>query len=190
MKISRIEAIWLQVPIPENLQHTSDFGRAQTFDTAVVRVETNAGLTGWGEAKVSAGSFGDYGGVVNIINHEFAPRLVGEDPRDITRLWEELYNGTRAHYALARGHVFPAIGRRGVSISALIEVNGQQQLITAGSGVACRSRRCRALTSRCGTSSASRSAPRCGACSAGGVRNACRHMPRAAGRTRRRSVNS
>ena len=119
MKISRIEAIWLQVPIPEHQQHTSDFGRAQTFDTAVVRVETNAGLTGWGEAKVSAGSFGDYGGVVNIINQEFAPRLVGEDPRDITRLWEELYNGTRAHYALARGHVFPAIGRRGVSISAL-----------------------------------------------------------------------
>ena len=34
-------------------------------------------------------------------------------------IWEELYNGTRAHYALARGHVFPAIGRRGVSISAL-----------------------------------------------------------------------
>ena len=31
----------------------------------------------------------------------------------------ELYNGTRDHYALARGHVFPAMGRRGVSISAL-----------------------------------------------------------------------
>lgn len=119
MKISRIEAIWLQVPIPEHQQHTSDFGRAQTFDTAVVRIDTDAGITGWGEAKVSAGSFGDYGGVVNVLNHEFAPRLIGEDPRDITRLWEELYNGTRAHYALARGHVFPAIGRRGISISAL-----------------------------------------------------------------------
>ena len=83
MKISRIEAIWLQVPIPEPQQHSSDFGRATTFDTAVVRVETDAGLTGWGEAKVSAGSFGDYHGVVAIVNQEFGPRLIGEDPRNI-----------------------------------------------------------------------------------------------------------
>ena len=63
MKIARVEATWLQVPIPEAQQHTSDFGRATTFDTALVRIDTDAGLTGWGEAKVSAGSFGDYGGV-------------------------------------------------------------------------------------------------------------------------------
>lgn len=119
MKIRRVEATWLQVPIPEAQQHTSDFGRAATFDTALVRIDTDAGLTGWGEAKVSAGSNGHYHGVVEVINREFAPRLVGEDARDITRHWETLYNGTRAHYALARGHVFPAMGRRGVSISAL-----------------------------------------------------------------------
>ncbi|MBI5718449.1 MAG: mandelate racemase/muconate lactonizing enzyme family protein [Burkholderiales bacterium] len=119
MKISRVEATWLQVPIAPEQQHVSDFGRSATFDTALVRVDTDAGITGWGEAKVSAGSFGDYHGVVAIINHEFGPRLVGEDPHAITSIWERLYNGTRAHYALARGHVFPALSRRGVSISAL-----------------------------------------------------------------------
>ena len=119
MKITRVEATWLQVPIPEDRQHVSDFGRATTFDTALVRVETDAGVTGVGEAKVSAGSPGDYHGVVAIINHEFAPMLIGEDPRNITRIWENLYSGTRGHYAIARGHVFPAMGRRGVSISAI-----------------------------------------------------------------------
>jgi L-alanine-DL-glutamate epimerase-like enolase superfamily enzyme len=119
MKITRVEAIWLQVPIPPAQQHESDFGRATTFDTALVRVDTDAGLTGWGEAKVSAGSFGDYHGVVAIINQEFGPRLVGEDPHAITSIWENLYNGSRGHYALARGHVFPAMCRRGVSISAI-----------------------------------------------------------------------
>jgi L-alanine-DL-glutamate epimerase-like enolase superfamily enzyme len=119
MKITRVEATWLQVPIPVAQQHTSDFGRATTFDTALVRVDTDAGLTGWGEAKVSAGSFGDYHGVVAIINQEFGPRLVGEDPRGITRIWENLYSGTRGHYALARGHVFPAMSRRGASVSAI-----------------------------------------------------------------------
>ena len=119
MKITRVEATWLQVPIPEDRQHVSDYGRATTFDTALVRVQTDAGITGVGEAKVSAGSPGDYHGVVAIINHEFGPGLVGHDPRNIARIWEHLYSGTRAHYALARGHVFPAMSRRGASISAI-----------------------------------------------------------------------
>ena len=119
MKITRVEATWLQVPIPEDRQHVSDFGRATTFDTALVRVQTDAGITGVGEAKVSAGSPGDYHGVVAIINDEFGPGLVGHDPRNITRIWEHLYSGTRAHYALARGHVFPAMSRRGASFSAI-----------------------------------------------------------------------
>jgi L-alanine-DL-glutamate epimerase-like enolase superfamily enzyme len=119
MKITRVEAVWLQVPIAEERQHVSDFGRATTFDMALVRIETDAGITGVGEAKVSAGGTGDYHGVVAVINNEFAPGLIGQDPRNITRIWEGLYNGTRGHYALARGHVFPAMGRRGVSISAI-----------------------------------------------------------------------
>jgi len=119
MRISRVEASWVQVPIPPEQQHSSDFGRATTFDAAIVRIDTDAGITGWGEAKVSAGSVGDYHGVVAVINREFGPALVGQDPREPVRIWEQLYNGTRAHYALARGHVFPAMGRRGMSIAAL-----------------------------------------------------------------------
>lgn len=119
MKITRVEAIWLQVPIPPEQQHVSDFGRSVTFDTALVRIDTDNGLVGWGEAKVAAGSTGDYHGVVSVVNQEFAPRLVGEDARDITRHWERLYNGTRDHYALSRGHVFPAMSRRGLSVAAM-----------------------------------------------------------------------
>jgi len=119
VKITRVQATWVRVPIPAERQHTSDFGRATSFDSAIVRIDTDAGITGWGEAKVAAGSFGDYHGVVAIINREFGPALLGEEPRDIVRIWERLYNGTRDHYALERGHVFPALGRRGVSVSAI-----------------------------------------------------------------------
>jgi len=119
MKITRVEACWLQVPIPTAQQHVSDFGRAATFDTALVRIDTDGGLIGWGEAKVSAGSSGDYHGVCALINQEFAPLLLGRDARQITAIWEQLYNGTRGHYALSRGHVFPAMSRRGVSVSAI-----------------------------------------------------------------------
>ena len=45
--------------------------------------------------------------------------LSGQDPRDITRHWENFYSGVRGHYALDRGHVFPILGRRGITISAI-----------------------------------------------------------------------
>jgi L-alanine-DL-glutamate epimerase-like enolase superfamily enzyme len=46
-----------------------------------------------------------------------------EDPRDITRLWETLYSGSRGHYALREGRVFPVLGRRGITISAISGVD-------------------------------------------------------------------
>jgi L-alanine-DL-glutamate epimerase-like enolase superfamily enzyme len=119
MKITRVHATWVHVPVPADQRHKSDFGEASAFDSAIVRIDTDAGIAGYGEAKVAAGSFGNYQGAVAVINEELAPLLVGADPRQIVRIWDVLYNGTRAHYALARGHVFPALGRRGLSISAL-----------------------------------------------------------------------
>lgn len=123
MKITDVRATWLQVPIPDAQQHTSDFGRAQTFDTAIVRIDTDSGITGWGEAKVSAGSFAECSGVVAVVNQEFAPLLRGENPLSINRIWESLYSGTRAHFAFNRGHVFPAMSRRGLSVSAISGVD-------------------------------------------------------------------
>ena len=51
MKIKSIHARWLHVPIPYEKQHVSDFGRVASFDSVLVRVETECGLIGWGEAK-------------------------------------------------------------------------------------------------------------------------------------------
>ena len=41
------------------------------------------------------------GAVVASVERELRPLLIGEDARQITRLWELMYNGTRAHFALA-----------------------------------------------------------------------------------------
>ena len=53
MKIKSIEARWLHVPIPEAAHHRSDFGLHTSFDTTLVRIETDTGLVGWGEAKAA-----------------------------------------------------------------------------------------------------------------------------------------
>ena len=60
MKIESVNAIWLSVPIPESRQHVSDFGRSTSFDSVLVRVKTECGLVGHGEAKE------EVGGVANL----------------------------------------------------------------------------------------------------------------------------
>ena len=119
MKIDRVEAVWLHCPLPESEQHTSDFGRLTAFDGVLVTIGTHDGLVGYGEAKAAVGSAGDCAALVTIIEREFAPRLLGEDARRITHLWNRLYNGSRADLSEAAGRPFPILGRRGVHVAAL-----------------------------------------------------------------------
>ncbi|MDE0813207.1 MAG: mandelate racemase/muconate lactonizing enzyme family protein [Alphaproteobacteria bacterium] len=119
MKIKSVTASWLHVPIPEKQQHTSDFGATRSFDSTLVRIETEGGLVGYGEAKAEVGSTGKNAGLDALINEELSLLLVGEDARDISRLWDVMYNGSRAHFAIDRGRVFPVLGRRGHLISAI-----------------------------------------------------------------------
>jgi D-galactarolactone cycloisomerase len=123
MKITNVEARWLSAAIPDASQHVSDFGRLTTFDTALVRVDTDEGLSGYGEAKVAVGSAGHYAAVVTAVNTELRELLVGEDPLSPVKLWERMYSGVRAHYAFQYGRVFPEVGRRGVRVSAISGVD-------------------------------------------------------------------
>lgn len=119
MKIRSVEARWLHVPIPLEQQHVSDFGRVGSFDSVLVRIEADNGLVGYGEAKEEVGSAANCHTLVAAIERKFGPMLIGEDPRDTARLWDLMYNGVRGHYAIEHGHVFPMLGRRGVSICAI-----------------------------------------------------------------------
>ena len=123
MKITSLRATWVHVPIPYERQHVSDFGRIASFDSVLVKVETDDGLVGWGEAKAGVGSAASGYGLAAIINRDLAPLLVGQDPRDVSRLWDVMYNTPREGFALDRGHVLPQIGRRGLSISAIAGVD-------------------------------------------------------------------
>jgi L-alanine-DL-glutamate epimerase-like enolase superfamily enzyme len=119
VKITAVRAAWLRAPIPAERRHTSDFGVNDSFNTCLVEIDTNTGLTGLGEAKVGVGNLGNYAALVTLIHAELAPLLIGRDPRDVTALWETIYNGTRAHYVAPHGRTFPVVGRRGITISAL-----------------------------------------------------------------------
>ena len=123
MRITAVRASWLRAPIPAAAAHVSDFGRNDSFNMCLVEIDTDAGITGLGEAKAAVGNLGNYAAIVTLIREEFAPLLIGRDPRDITGAWDLLYNGTRAHYAAREGRTFPTIGRRGVTLSAVSGVD-------------------------------------------------------------------
>ena len=102
MKITDVEAIILRQPV-------LDDGIADgSQDDLVIRVHTDEGIVGIGEvdsapeavlALVTApGS--------HAIANSFHSLLVGEDPRDVERLWQKMYRGMNY------------IGRRGIALHA------------------------------------------------------------------------
>jgi L-alanine-DL-glutamate epimerase-like enolase superfamily enzyme len=123
MRIKDVKAWWVRIPIETGRQHRSDFGQVRTFDAAILRIETDDGVVGWGEGKNAAGSAGEYGALVHMLNREVGPQLIGRDPADVGIIWEALYNGVRADLAAAGGHAMPHIARRGVTIAAISAVD-------------------------------------------------------------------
>ncbi|GIV83866.1 MAG: enolase [Candidatus Roseilinea sp.] len=123
MHIADVTATWLHCPIPPEQQHVSDFGRIASFDMTLVTVATDDGLIGYGEAKAGVGSAAVCASLVTCVREELRPLLIGQDPREINRLWERMYNGVRDHYALTRGRAFPILGRRGLTIAAMSGVD-------------------------------------------------------------------
>ncbi len=123
MKITHLQATWLRCPIPTENQHITDFGRMQTFDTTLVRIDTDEGITGYGEAKGAVGSAAICAPIVSVIHEELRPLLIGQDPCKVTWLWERMYNGSRAHYVTEYGRTFPELGRRGLRICAMSAVD-------------------------------------------------------------------
>ena len=123
MRIKSVRASWVRIPIEPARQHRSDFGQVQTFDSAILRIETEDGLVGWGEGKNAAGSAGTYGALVHMLNHEVAPLLVGRNAGDIGPIWDLLYNASRAGSAAQEGHAMPQIARRGMTVAAISAVD-------------------------------------------------------------------
>ena len=44
MRITAVRATWLRAPIPAEHAHVSDFGRNDSFNTTLVRIDTGEGL--------------------------------------------------------------------------------------------------------------------------------------------------
>lgn len=68
---------------------------SETIDTVLVKVTTEDGLVGWGEAKAPVGARA----TAAIVDDLLAPLVVGSRLDEITQTWERMYAGMRV-----RGH--------------------------------------------------------------------------------------
>src|SRR5580698_10296077 len=85
MKITKIEAFPICVPLKKGMTAKTAHGEHATSAYVLVRVQTDAGLVGLGEATISGLWSGEtQRGTVAAIEQYIAPQLIGRDPRDIT----------------------------------------------------------------------------------------------------------
>ena len=79
MKITRTTAIPLSYRLPEGKTVKLGVGATTKRDTIIVKVETDAGLTGYGEAHPGRSP----GAVVSLINNTLHPLIAGMDACDV-----------------------------------------------------------------------------------------------------------
>jgi L-alanine-DL-glutamate epimerase-like enolase superfamily enzyme len=104
MKITRILAYRVELPLREGSYKWSGGKSVAVFDSTIVRVETDTGLAGHGEV-CPLGPFylPAYAEGVRAGLRELAPRLLGEDPRQLGRL-------NRTMDAALKGHPYVKSG--------------------------------------------------------------------------------
>ncbi|GMQ90518.1 MAG: L-talarate/galactarate dehydratase [Gammaproteobacteria bacterium] len=107
MRIEKVEAQLLRLPLPRPMMSGSSSaargGPVTHVNMSVVLITTDEGIRGLGYAWSLLG-----GGTatMRVLQDDFAPLLVGEDPLDHERLWRQLYRRLQS------------VGRHGLVIQA------------------------------------------------------------------------
>ena len=98
MKITNISAYRVELPIKEGRYNWSNDNFVAVFDSTVVAVETDAGITGYGECcPLGSAYLPAYAGGVRAGVREIAPSLIGCDPTHLGVLNRRMDAALRGH---------------------------------------------------------------------------------------------
>ena len=109
MKITGIEVYELQIPFSRGVEKKAptSFLKADALDFCLVKIETDVGIIGWGDAF----AFHCRRAVAEAINHMIKPHLIGKDPMNVQQINFELQKTL---------HLF---GRYGITMFAISAVD-------------------------------------------------------------------
>ena len=98
MKITKITAWQVDLPLHEGNYKWSGGKSVDVFDSTLVRVETDAGITGYGEAcPLGPVYLPSYAKGVRAGLSELAPALIGEDPTQLGKLNQIMDKAMKGH---------------------------------------------------------------------------------------------
>jgi D-galactarolactone cycloisomerase len=107
MKITDVRAYALKTPLEVPFAFSQ--GWVDQRGATLVEIETDAGITGWGEALCNGLQPPEI--AASVVASALKPLLVGSDPRDIEVLWQRMYDRVRD------------FGSKGVTIYAISGVD-------------------------------------------------------------------
>ena len=95
LKITAVKTYLLRHQLARPMGVSVSVPLDKTRQTLLVKIETDAGLTGWGETTPISGARG-------TIDDQLGPRLIGQNPLEYRRLWRLIWGANFGH-ALAVG---------------------------------------------------------------------------------------
>ena len=117
MKITRITAFALSYRLPQGQTVKVGVGATIKRDTIIVRVETDEGLTGYGESHPGRSP----GAVCSLVNQTLDPLLAGMDPCDVVGVWARVNRMQLSSHGLGAG---AALALSGIDL-ALWDIRGK-----------------------------------------------------------------
>lgn len=116
MKITNVEPVLLSHVYPDDVTLEWSAGTIESWDASLVRIETDTGLVGWGEA----GHLLNGNEAIRGIVEAFRPYVEGRNPENVRAIREELYD---RNLFWARGAV--PLGVMGAIEVAIYDVLGK-----------------------------------------------------------------
>ncbi|AUN93700.1 mandelate racemase/muconate lactonizing enzyme family protein [Pseudazoarcus pumilus] len=117
MKITGIKAVPLSFKVPEGKSVTLGIGRAVKRDSVLVRIETDEGIVGWGEAHHGRCP----GAIAKLIDTTIRELVLGMDALDVAGVWTRVYRMQLASHGMGAA---AAMALSGVDI-ALWDIRGK-----------------------------------------------------------------
>lgn len=106
MRIVDVEAFPISVRIPPERSNTVGIGRMVKRDAVIVKVTTEDGIVGFGEAHHARNP----GAVANIVNTTMRDLVLGMDATDTVSVWSKVYRAQIGTHGMGAGSVIALSG--------------------------------------------------------------------------------
>ena len=119
LPIRDIQAYPVSFPVDPKDSVTLGVGRTVKRDAVIVKIVTDSGITGWGEAHHGRCP----GAVAHIVNTTLKSAVIGRDAHDVNGIWQRMYQMQLASHGMGAG---ACLGISGIDMALWVHMpNGQ-----------------------------------------------------------------